>query len=173
MFVWLRDCYCVAFHVSERERVAWTSKGRQLSARYLMDKIITKKFLVGEVNSFAVQTKPLSLWSEKKKEVFQNLAKKKLRFVKILEVKRERSPGFPNILNQRMAAQIDFNNETNHIHKLFFFLLQMMEPYSQRDQTSWILEWFVPLTAFQKFSEMLQCYVQQPQKSITSWRASR
>lgn len=61
MFVWLRDCYCVAFHMSERESVAWTSKGRQLSARYLMDKIITKKFLVGEVNSFAVQTKPLSL----------------------------------------------------------------------------------------------------------------
>lgn len=43
-----------------------------------MDRIITKKFLVGEVNSFAVQTKPLSLWSEKKKEVFQNLAKKKI-----------------------------------------------------------------------------------------------
>lgn len=136
-----------------------------------MEKIIAKQFLVGEVDSFAVQTKPLSLWSEKKKGIFQSLAKKHEICENPGSRKRKKSKFSKHIKPKDDCT--DWLQQWNHVHKLLFFLLQMMKPYSLPDQMSWILEWFLLLTAFQKYSEMLQCYVQQPQKSITSWKVSR
>lgn len=43
---------------------------------------------------FTVQTRPLPLWTEKKKLIFSKLSCKTVSFVEILEIKRERSPSF-------------------------------------------------------------------------------